>query len=94
LGKYEETCLSSIISIECNFTQKSLHYHLTLTGYNSEYSDHPFSKKRDMAGGFRESPLRLNEGLRILEDWGVPQIMDRANQLAKKASMVWKAPVL
>ena len=67
---------------------------LTLTGYNSEYSDHPFSKKRDMAGGFRESPLRLNEGLRVLEDWGEPQIMDRARQLAEKASMVWKAPVL
>ena len=30
---------------------------LTLTGYNSEYSDHPFPKKRDMQGGFRESPL-------------------------------------
>ena len=25
-GKHAETCLSSIISIECNFTQKSLHY--------------------------------------------------------------------
>ena len=47
-----------------------------------------------MAGGFRESPLRLNEGLRVLEDWGEPQIMDRARQLAEKASMVWKAPVL
>lgn len=30
---------------------------LTLTGYNSEYSDHGFATKRDMAGGFRESPL-------------------------------------
>ena len=40
---------------------------LTLTGYNSEYSDRPFAEKRDMQGGFRESPLRLNEGLHILE---------------------------
>jgi len=28
---------------------------LTLTGYNSEYSDRPFAEKRDMKGGFRES---------------------------------------
>jgi len=25
---------------------------LTLTGYNSEYSDRPYSEKRDMTGGF------------------------------------------
>ena len=31
---------------------------LTLTGYNSEYSDRPFAEKRDMQGGFKESPLR------------------------------------
>ena len=36
---------------------------LTLTGYNSEYSDHPFIEKRDMQGGFAESPLRLKSGL-------------------------------
>ena len=30
---------------------------LTLTGYNAEYGDRPFSGKRDMKGGFRESPL-------------------------------------
>ena len=28
---------------------------LTLTGYNSEYSDRPFLEKRDMAGGFRRA---------------------------------------
>ena len=33
---------------------------LTLTGYNSEYSDRPFAEKREIKGGFRESPLRLN----------------------------------
>jgi uncharacterized protein DUF1524 len=35
---------------------------LTLTGYNSEYSDKPFLEKRDMPGGFRDSPLRMNAG--------------------------------
>jgi uncharacterized protein with ParB-like and HNH nuclease domain len=42
---------------------------LTLTGYNSEYSDRPFTEKRDMKGGFKESPLRLNEDLRLLNEW-------------------------
>ena len=42
---------------------------LTLTGYNTEYSDRPFSEKREMKGGFGESPLRLNEGLRSLDKW-------------------------
>lgn len=33
---------------------------LTRTGYNSEYSDRPFVEKRDMPGGFKQSPLVLN----------------------------------
>jgi uncharacterized protein with ParB-like and HNH nuclease domain/predicted transport protein len=67
---------------------------LTLTGYNSEYSDHPFQKKRHMTGGFRESPLRLNEGLVHLEKWDESEIKNRANRLAKKAAEVWSAPSL
>ena len=42
---------------------------LTLTGYNSEYSDRHFAEKRDMDGGFKMSPLRLNEGIGSLERW-------------------------
>ena len=49
-----------------NIQEKYLHTlgNLTLTGYNSEYGDRPFSEKRDRPGGFRNSPLRLNEDLR------------------------------
>lgn len=36
---------------------------LTLTVYNTEYSNHPFIEKRDMENGFAESPLTLNKGL-------------------------------
>ena len=36
---------------------------LTLTGYNSEYSDRPFLREARHEGGFKESPLQLNEGL-------------------------------
>ena len=67
---------------------------LTLTGYNAEYSDHPFAKKRDMTGGLRESPLRLNEGLGALDAWNEDAIQERAERLATKAAKVWAPPVL
>ncbi len=58
---------------------------LTLTGYNSEYSDRPFAEKRDMQGGFKESPLRLNEGLGALDTWDEAAIQERAERLAEQA---------
>ena len=67
---------------------------LTLTGYNSEYGDKFFTEKRDMEGGFRESPLRVNESLRNLETWNENEIKARARNLAKKAITVWPRPYL
>ena len=67
---------------------------LTLTGYNAEYSDRPFGEKRDMQGGFKESPLRLNEGLGALDTWNEATIQVRAKQLAQQAVQVWAPPAL
>lgn len=67
---------------------------LTLTGYNPEYSDRPFPEKRDMPGGFRESPLRLNQGLGQVEVWNEEAIRARADRLARLALEVWPAPAL
>lgn len=67
---------------------------LTLTGYNPEYSDRPFPEKRDMPRGFRESPLRLNQGLGKVEVWNEAAIQARADRLAKQALEVWPAPAL
>lgn len=67
---------------------------LTLTGYNTEYSDRPFAEKRDMPGGFKQSPLRLNEGLGGLDTWNEATIQARAQRLAEKAVVVWEAPSL
>jgi uncharacterized protein with ParB-like and HNH nuclease domain/predicted transport protein len=67
---------------------------LTLTGYNSEYSDRSFVDKRDMAGGFRESPLKLNQGLGGLETWDEDAIKKRASRLSKTAVKVWSYPEL
>jgi uncharacterized protein with ParB-like and HNH nuclease domain/predicted transport protein len=67
---------------------------LTLTGYNSEYSDRPFTEKRDMEGGFAQSPLRLNQGLGSLSIWNEDGIRTRAQHLAKLIATVWTAPSL
>jgi uncharacterized protein with ParB-like and HNH nuclease domain/predicted transport protein len=65
---------------------------LTLTGYNSEYSDRHFTQKRDMPGGFRESPLRLNQGLAQVETWNEETILNRADRLSNTALIVWPVP--
>jgi predicted transport protein len=67
---------------------------LTLTGYNAEYSDRAFTEKRDMTGGFKESPLKLNAGLGQLDAWNEATIKARAGQLANQALGVWSAPEL
>ena len=67
---------------------------LTLTGYNAEYGDRPFAEKRDMQGGFRESPLKLNRHLGYLEEWDETAIRERAKRLAGKAAKVWARPAL
>lgn len=67
---------------------------LTLTGYNSEYSDRPFSEKRDMEGGFAQSPLKINKGLGQCADWNEKEIRKRAAWLAEHAVVIWKTPTL
>ena len=67
---------------------------LTLTGYNLEYSNKPFLEKRDMKGGFKESPMSLNEELKELEVWGEAEIQSRAELLANEAIAIWDRPKL
>ncbi len=67
---------------------------LTLTGYNPEYSNRSFQEKRDMEGGFKDSPLRLNQSLKDLESFGEKEIEKRANDLADWALKIWTYPNL
>lgn len=74
---------------------------LTLTGYNSEYSDHPFSYKRDGVTdkdgnpvGFAHSPLKVNLGLGKVAVWNEAAIEARAVRLAEDAAKIWRAPQL
>ncbi|WP_024116012.1 DUF262 and DUF1524 domain-containing protein [Helicobacter pylori] len=67
---------------------------LTWTGYNTEYSNKSFQEKQGMEKGFKDSPLRLNQGLRDLESFGEEEIKKRANDLADLALKIWTYPNL
>ncbi|MFP6104770.1 DUF262 domain-containing protein [Helicobacter pylori] len=67
---------------------------LTLTGYNTEYSNRSFQEKRDMEKGFKQSPLRLNQSLKDLESFDEEKIEKRANDLADWALKIWTYPKL
>ncbi len=62
---------------------------LTLTGYNSTYSDRPFSEKKTIKGGFNESAVRLNKAIREAEVWTASEIEKRGEALAKIALKIW-----
>jgi len=74
--------------------QRYLHTigNLTLTGYNSELSNRPFIEKRNMKGGFGDSPIRMNRSLASLEHWNEAEMQKRADLLAELAIKVWEYP--
>ena len=70
---------------------------ITLTGYNSEYSDLPFEKKKmlvDKEGkqvGFIFSPLRLNKYVREQQTWTESEMEKRGKEWAAKGVGIWPA---
>ena len=70
---------------------------LTLTRYNSNYSDKPYQTKLnlvldDQKVGLANSPFYLNEDFRDEPFWNELAIKRRARKLAKKAIKVWPSP--
>ncbi len=62
---------------------------LTLTGYNSVYSDRPFSEKKTIAGGFADSSVRLNRFIRESRVWTAAKLEQRGKDLAHRALSIW-----
>jgi uncharacterized protein with ParB-like and HNH nuclease domain/predicted transport protein len=67
---------------------------LTLTGYNSTYSDRPFSEKKTIKGGFEESSVRLNKFVREQDTWTPVQMEQRGKELANRALSIWPSLVV
>lgn len=65
---------------------------LTVTGYNSSYSNSPFEKKKTMQNGFLESPFRLNSHIKQQETWGLEALQERGRQLTESALKYWPYP--
>ncbi|WP_296992348.1 DUF262 domain-containing protein [Thalassospira sp. UBA1131] len=62
---------------------------LTLTGYNSTYSDRPFEEKKTIKGGFQESSVRLNHDIRDEPQWTPAEMEARGRRLAERALSIW-----
>ena len=62
---------------------------LTLSAYNSKYSNRSFQEKRDMTDGFRESGFRLSLPLVQLDQWTLPEIENRSKTLVQHALTLW-----
>ena len=62
---------------------------LTVTGYNSSYSNSPFKAKKSMENGFDSSPYRLNDLLKKSDRWTLIQLEERNELLTDKALNFW-----
>jgi predicted transport protein len=62
---------------------------LTLTGYNSTYSDKPLAEKQTIEHGFRQSSVRLNQDVRDATVWTEVQMRARGERLAARALDIW-----
>lgn len=65
---------------------------LTLTGYNSQYSNLPFIEKREMENGFKDSAFRLNIYLRSCNQWTEEELKTRQNALLNVFMRLWPMP--
>ncbi|WP_175935669.1 DUF262 domain-containing protein [Corynebacterium sp. Marseille-P4321] len=65
---------------------------LTVTGYNSSYSNAPFERKKTMQDGLNGTPYRLNDMVKTADSWGVEEMRERTEAFTEKALKYWIAP--
>lgn len=65
---------------------------LTLTGYNSQYSNLSFKEKRDMEKGFKDSAFRLNNYVKSCEQWTEKELKQRQHDLFQVFMHLWPMP--
>lgn len=65
---------------------------LTLTGYNSQYSNLTFVEKRDMEKGFKDSAFRLNNSVKSCEQWTETELKARQKELQNVFMRLWPMP--
>ncbi len=65
---------------------------LTVTGYNSTYSNDPFESKKVRENGFADSPYRLNKLVKSSEKWTEDEMHSRTVELQEIALKYWPYP--
>ena len=65
---------------------------LTLTGYNSQYSNLTFIEKRDMEKGFNDSAFRLNNYVKSCNQWTEAEMKQRQHDLLEVFMRLWPMP--
>lgn len=65
---------------------------LTLTGYNSKYSNNPFADKKEMANGFKHSHIYMNKWIGEQDCWRLEELEKRNQLLMERALQIWPAP--
>lgn len=65
---------------------------LTLTGYNSEYSNLPYERKRNMENGFVTSPLAINQSVSKYEHWNEATLLERQQWWIVNLQHIWPLP--
>lgn len=65
---------------------------LTLTAYNSKYSNSTFVEKKTMKNGFEDSGIRLNTYVSKKDKWTLAELRDRNDYLWKRALNIWAFP--
>lgn len=66
---------------------------LTLTAYNSKYSNSSFVEKKNMQNGFLDSGIRMNTYIAQKDKWTLAELKDRSDYLKDKALQIWSAPI-
>ena len=65
---------------------------LTLTAYNSKYSNSIFEEKKTMKNGFEDSGIRMNTYIAKKDKWTLSEIEERNQYLMNRALEIWEAP--
>lgn len=65
---------------------------LTLTAYNSKYSNNSFVEKRDMENGFKSSGFKMNQFIAQKERWREEELKERDAALRERALKIWPRP--
>ena len=66
---------------------------LTITEYNSEYSNLIFEKKRDLPEkGFASSKVHINKDIAVAECWNEDAIKNHAGKMLTRAKNIWRLP--